>query len=305
MKHLLFKASLVWTGILLSCAGYGQDIPLGALPMQFNSSFAGEADGPRINTNVGSRTPTKTTYYFGTAFGYDWGGGTSVSYDQFISAIRSGIGVSVNYLSYPGRNYTSFGYGFLVAIAPKFSFKGKYTISPSLDFSYNAGRETYEDWGVTGQKQIINSSLIQSRVAILLNAQKWYIGYSINLFSSTQADYSVDPGYILHQNKFNSYWQLGYTFQRSSESKFSVTPQLLFQTGHEWPNRFRYFGFESINLTFHYKKFLWGLNNTGFHLGLQTKQMRVMLSNHFERGSHPNTVYTGNLSFRYVFKKDK
>ncbi len=35
------KASLVWSGILLSFACYSQTIPLGALPMQYNPAFAG------------------------------------------------------------------------------------------------------------------------------------------------------------------------------------------------------------------------------------------------------------------------
>lgn len=95
MPHIILKSSLVWAGILLSSFSYAQEVPLGVLPMQFNSSFAGEAESPRISTNIGFRTPTPTNSFLGSNYRSGWGFLTNASYDQFIPAIRSGVGVSV------------------------------------------------------------------------------------------------------------------------------------------------------------------------------------------------------------------
>ena len=150
---------------------------------------------------------------------------------------------------------------------------------------------------------------IQSRAAILFNTQKWYVGYSVDLFTHREIRYSsADFGANLNR-RFNSYWQFGYTFQRSSESKFSFTPQLLFRTGDgrvfSGDRGFAYFNFTAFNLNFRYQKVIWGVNNAGFHVGWQTKPMRIMLSSGFENGGFSGRYYVGNLSFRYVFKGKK
>jgi hypothetical protein len=314
MKHHLLKASVCWLVILLSVASYGQEIPLGALPMQYNSSFAGEADGPRISSNLSLQTPRKIVLGMGNPnIRYGLGLNTHTSYDQFISKIRSGIGVSVNYNNYPGNSFNSSNYGFSLAIAPKFSLNGKYTLSPSLDFSYNSGRSVTENWLGSNEQQIVTNDFLQSRIALLLNTQKWYIGYSVTLFQNNQVTTSIDTGVSDWSfNKYVSYWQLGYTFQRSSDSRFSFTPQLVFLTGYQnmynsyIPQyRFRYFRLMDYNLAFRYQKFIWGLNNAGIMVGIQTKQTRLILTNGFEGLNKAYPSYTAQLSFRYVFKKDK
>ena len=277
--------------------------------MQYNSSFAGEAESPRLNVNMGYKSPGAFT---------GRGLRTENSYDQFVPAIRSGIGVSSYYARQASKSTSlisglssssqSQDYGFAVAVAPKFSLKGKYTISPSLDFSYRSSRSSYDNYWptFTKERQEINAFSIQSRAAILFNTQKWYAGYSVDLFTHREIRYS-SPNFGANLNRrFTSYWQFGYTFQRSSESKFSFTPQLLFRTGDgkvfSGDRRFAYFRFTAFNLNFRYQKVIWGLSNAGLHVGWQTKQMRVMLSNGFEWSGFSGASYTGNLSFRYVFK---
>lgn len=241
--------------------------------MQFNSSFAGEAESPRLNTNIsfqGLGTPSEHDFRV-------WS-----SYDQFIPAIRSGIGVSSYYSSrafesgffLSGSNQTlsseSQGYGFALAVAPKFSLKGKYTLSPSLDFSYGSFSFSQNHWpGINGSQEG-NGFNIRSRAAILFNTHKWYVGYSVDLLAHRDIRYSNPVAFSDVRGRFNSYWQFGYTFQRSSESKFSFTPQLLFRTGDAeyFPieRRFRYFAITALNLTFRYQKVIWGFNNAGFHV---------------------------------------
>ncbi len=306
MMRIILKSSLVWAGILLPFASRAQDVPLGALPMQFNSSFAGEAESPRLNANTrfdGS----------GTTFGRLLT--ISNSYDQFVPALRSGVGVSSYYskqdktFSFSGQtsSFEGYNYGFAVAVAPKFSLKGKYTISPSLDFSYSSFRSSYDNYWptFTNERQNASGFSIQSRVAILFNTQKWYAGYSVDLFQYGETHYSIPVTFPNAGRQFNSYWQFGYTFQRSSESKFSFTPQLLFRTGYDTPsygNQFLYFRFTAFNLNFRYQKVIWGISNAGFHVGWQTKPLRIMLSSRFENGDFSGRSYIGNLSFRYVFK---
>lgn len=287
--------------------------------MQFNSSFAGEAESPRINANVGFGSWEPSSGRGFTTHG---------SYDQFVPAIRSGIGVSSYYsrqdktFSFSGQtsSFEGYNYGFAVAVAPKFSLKGKYTISPSLDFSYSSFRSSYDNYWptFTNERQNASGFSIQSRVAILFNTQKWYAGYSVDLFQYGETHYSIPVSWPTADRRFNSYWQFGYTFQRSSESKFSFTPQLLFRTGDAdelsdnhifryfrlatYSPNFRYFRLVAGNLNFRYQKVIWGVNNAGFHVGWQTKRTRIMLSNDFNRRGLLGSPYTGTLSFRYVFK---
>lgn len=295
----------------MSFACYGQVIPLGALPMQYNPAFAGEAGGPRFNFNLGLLTASRfrhNEYNLNT------------SYDQFIPAIRSGVGFSAGYFtsSFPYSS-SSEGYKFSVAVAPKFSLKGKYTISPSLDLTYGSSATSWNPRPGTAKPLNLSGYHLLSRAAVLINSRKWYIGYSVDipLHNTYQYyRYRLFGRSDISPERFNSYWQFGYTFQRSSESKFSFTPQLVFLTGTDRYNRysrnsFRYFAPEAFSLNFRYGKFIWGANNAGFHLGMQTERVRVMVSNGFGRRGLVTSdglgsdAYTGNLSFRYMLKQSR
>ncbi|MCU0355323.1 MAG: type IX secretion system membrane protein PorP/SprF [Cytophagales bacterium] len=310
--HIVFKAGLVWLGIFLSFAGYGQEIPLGVMPMQYNPSFAGEAGVPRLNVHTGVRLPRSQAGYR-----------VDLSYDQFVPKIRSGIGVSVYSNSSLSTYYNRFrpdsasgltrtthesrgaAHGFSVAIAPKFSIKGKYTLSPSIDLSYHASESYNELWFTNGTRQDIVSRSVVGRVALLFNSQKWYIGYSINV--PLYQAFTYNSSDVYPARRFVSYWQMGCTFQRSAESRFSFTPQVVFLTGHE-PRfvlttfrSFRYFAPVEIILNFRHNKFIWGFNRAGLHVGWQTARMRLMLSQRVYVSS-TQSAYLGGVSFRYVFK---
>lgn len=281
-------------GMLLSFAAYGQEmpIPLGALPMQFNPSFAGEAGGPRFSSSIGLRTAggDRSNSYT-----------LNASYDQFIPALRSGVGFSGRYLNASSRLMSSAGYAFSAAIAPKFSLKGKYTISPSLELTYGSSNVTINNWVVTNEPRYTSGYAWQSRAGLLVNTRKWYFGYSIDIPLQNTYQYNLAGILVFQPARFNSYWQFGYTFQRSSESRFSFTPQIAFRTGTERYGDFRYFGPVAINLNFRYQKFIWGINNSGIHLGWQTDRVRVMLSNGYSSEGR-ETGYTGNATFRYMLK---
>jgi hypothetical protein len=278
--------------------------------MQYNPAFAGEAGGPRFSSNFGLNADGSirdNSYAF------------NISYDQFIPAIRSGIGFSGGFFSTSSnRFFSSSGYSVALAVAPKFSLKGKYTVSPSLDLSYGAADQIFKNRpNATGDQQI-NGFNLQSRAGLLVNTRKWYVGYAVEIPLRNAYRYRGFDDLVIPPSsdttlsvtkRFTSYWQFGYTFQRSSESKFSFTPQIVFQTG--WDSYsifgpdygFKYFSPVAINLNFRYNKFIWGINNTGVHLGWQTDRVRVMMSNGFSWGGYAGGVYLGNLTFRYMLKQ--
>lgn len=294
---------------------YGQgitNVPLGVMPMQFNSSFAGEADGPRLST----------------AFTYDFGSGPDfmkslafsyhTSYDQFIPALRSGIGISVHRgtvvdeiqwsTADPSdiRKVAFNSNRVSLAVAPKFSIDGKYTISPSVGLSYGRGNTEANFPSLMGPLGHARDyppgqhQWLDSRLGLLFNTSKYYIGYSA---------YIVNRHYFNNENsgllsgKFISYLQAGYTFQKNADSKFSFTSQVAYRIGASKGLSVSQYIFDTgLNLTFRYDKYLAGLNNTGIHLGWQNRKLRIIsTTNPFAYGGS-RFFAVGNLSFRYIFK---
>lgn len=307
MKPALFGAAL-----LCAFASYGQGrgfLPLGTMPMYYNSSMAGQSEGVRFNSAFAfgsGRNP-------GTNFSKNQRLNYHASYDQFIPALRSGIGVSLyrgtEAYSYDYISFTNGGAslrhdskshfnGFSLAIAPKFSIKGKYTISPSMDFSYGRGqKESYypDEFDKPWDERSGDHEGFTSRVGLLFNTNKYYVGYSVNLINKR---FHNNQRVFNGQDRFMSVLQLGYTFQRTSASKFSFTPQLAFLISDY---KLRPFSFINGTLSFRYDKFIAGMHTTGFHLGWQTEKLRVMLWN--DPFEHPDKFYgSGILSCRYIFK---
>jgi len=273
---------------------YGQYLPIGILPMEYNPSFAGSVGNSRLITNF-SLYSSDNNEYGKTS------GGIDLSYDKYFPAIRSGIGITTNG-SYTNGTYPSYGppvhedsywsSSIDLMIAPKISIKGKYTISPSIGIKYiNQIHRNREQ-----KNSYVDVFAIKS--GILFNTSKYYIGYAIeynfdHFYSSNYYDYSG----------LTTAFQLGYTFQKSIDSKFSFTPQLALPlfigSGFEvyWP---------SYNLSFRYASFILGATSqfmieypTGFQLGWQNKGWRILLSNDF------TDKYTANFTLRYIFNHDK
>ncbi len=308
-----YKFLLLGNLALLTFAAYGQqdtNLPLGALPMQYNGSFAGETGSPRINANFG----------FGFGDGHRLGGyyrgvyEQQVSYDQFIPALRTGIGVGVltNQASYLLYKYN--GQGFSVAVAPKISLKGKYTFSPSLSLEYVAVRTPTRNVMINDTPRVSyghRSRSLIGRAGFLFNTSKFYAGYSVDVLDNW--DFSSDNGWKRSRRleRYSSYLQLGYTFRRSPESPFCITAQVAFYIGHggfvykNTGDRFGIHWFQGYNLTFRHRQFLWGVNNMGLHAGWQNRRVKLMATNaiSFEGGFYWH--HAANLSLRYVFRDEK
>lgn len=279
----------LWITILFSFGNllsvFGQDI-LGGSPTIYNSSFAGSVSNARISSNVGF---TYDKDEFGKSTGYT----LVASYDNFFSAIGTGIGITAyknNYTSTIAyrdinRKSESSYSGISLAIAPKISLKGKYTLSPSLDLNYI---EQYHS-SINDRTQ----NELSSRAGILFNATNYYIGYSVNLFQSKDLYFNIFSYY-------SSSLQMGYSFQKSQDSRFAFTPQLVLpfyrNSGIGWP---------LFNLGIRYDHFLFGLVGdgmnylipTGLQIGWQKKGLRVLLSHVFTFN------YNADLSLRYIINE--
>lgn len=306
----LSKSGLLLIGCLLSFAAHGQEgrvRPLGTLPMQYNSSFAGETGSPRLNTVAGLWSRR-----------YERGYSMYASYDQFIPALRSGIGITAGYDRGssegapfdPEHRGKSHGTYFSAAVAPKFSIGGKVTLSPSLDVSLNGGRSAY----TVAQVGYRHGNFgVGSRAGLLLNTEKFYAGYSVHLLDYFNAYTEGDTtGWRAsgRVKRFNSYWQVGYTFGSSTKSKFSFTPQLVFRAAtnqNPYASRAqRVAAFlvpVDFNLGFRYKKILWGVNGSGVHVGWQTDKLRLMLSDNLQYNRRNALGHSANIALRYIFKE--
>jgi hypothetical protein len=318
MKSIILSIYLV----LISFTSYGQTLPMGALPMEYNSSFAGQAGAPRISSNV--------LYHYWqyssdqSSINKRQNTGFVMSYDQFIPAIASGLSVTaMNYSRHAnwGPNSQSARESsrleaqmVSVAIAPKISIRGKYTLSPSLDFSYN--QVTPRNTNSLYEAYKYPRSYSQSRAALLFNTNRFYVGYSIYLLNQNIGKVR-EQLYNEREPNFLSFLQMGYTFRRSEESKFSFTPQLALRIGHTSLDQIyaaastrKNPALVGLNLDFKYNQINWGINNTGFHVGWQNQNLRVMIS------GFPEVSYSGargtsmegfrsNLSVRYIFNNNK
>jgi hypothetical protein len=193
-----------------------------------------------------------------------------------------------------------------LAVAPKLSLRGKVTISPSWDVS------VYRGWGQgvfdNGQvKEAYKVNTLRSRAGLLLNTEKFYVGYSVLLVDQFRIHPENDTTHAVSVNrfeKFNSYWQLGYTFGHATKSRFSFTPQLVFRLGTPRVyvgNGRTNFHLVDFHVNFRYKKVIWGVNATGVHVGWQTDRLRIMLSDSLEY-LYRERGYAANLALRYVFK---
>ena len=262
---------------------YSQYLPIGILPMEYNPSFAGSVGNSRIVSNFIYKEPYDGLNYSVSGL-YEF----DLSYDNYFPALRSGIGIVTKVGSYDVDRYSGIDLKIWntsteLAIAPKISINGKYTLSPSMSLKYNKFFTYHtETWHRS-------SDNFYSKFGLLFNASHYYIGYAAE--------------YHYGSSGLTTALQFGYTFQKSIDSKFSFTPQfalpIIISPGIYvyWP---------SYNLSFRYGSFILGAISqfeytypTGFQLGWQNKGWRILLSNDF------TDRYISNLTLRYIFNHDK
>lgn len=280
------RATFLFFAILImsfSQNAFCQYLPIGILPMEYNPSFAGSVGNSRIVSNFIYKEPYDG-YYSSVSGLYEF----DLSYDNYFPALRSGIGIVTKVGTYDVDRYSGIDLKIWatsteLAIAPKISIKGKYTLSPSFSLKYNRFFSYHTD---TWHR---SSGQFYSKFGLLFNASHYYIGYAAE--------------YHYGSSGLTTALQFGYTFQKSIDSRFSFTPQfalpILISPGIYvyWP---------SYNLSFRYRSFILGAISqyeyaypTGFQVGWQNKSWRILLSNNL-KGRH-----IANLTLRYIFNQDK
>lgn len=276
-------------------------LPVGLMPMEYNSSFAGSAGNARISSNMSFAHNNNEQREYN---GY----GLHASYDKYLPKLRSGIGIVASELT--STSIYKFDWNPLqkyrlsnisLAIAPKISIKGKYTISPSIDLSYYHSESIIKD----PIRQFSINNGFSSAASILFNASNYYIGYMARIYQSESNSYYSYYG----EFDFYSAFQFGYSFQKNIDSKFSFTPQFVFpmvanSNSIEWY-------WPAYNLSFRYNHFIISAINQfnisypiGFQLGWQKNGWRVLVSNEF-KDIYREDQYTAHLSMRYIFNQDK
>jgi hypothetical protein len=319
---MIFKR-LLSIFLITSSLNLWAQAPIGHLPTQYNGGFAGEAGAPRLSFHSYVMAYRSSDYIPSY--------GSYLSYDNFFRKIRSGISLTF------GRTNSNYyfgktdGYSTRVSISPKFSFNGKYTLAPFVTYSLTGGISKFGPRPDGSSPEINEAKSLtgDAQAGVLFNSSKWYIGLTIasRFFQHTlYRDFPTsNTSYYYGVPKVRFSMQAGYTFQRTPESKFSVTPQITLT-----PFRYRYtsnviFGQTTVpekisvsgvsavmNLMFRYNKIVAGVNN-GFRidkdlletwkdpdiiLGYQTKNFRVLLNQNFSK----HGTYNGQLSIRYIMK---
>jgi hypothetical protein len=282
-------------GIVLSLQMFAQDIPLGMLPMQHNGGFSGEGEKARFVVGGGIRpsgSGVRRNNYFG-------------SYDQFFPKLRSGIGVTLIGSQWSGsynlQRLAARSNSLMLSFSPKFSYKGKHTFAPFMDWSVSYLNVTPDDNNTGFLKDVFSG---YGRIGVLYNNSKFYAGIAYYLISITSG--KDLPLFYLDRNQ-EARLQAGYTFQKLPESKFSFTPHVVsFITYSDYYiTGFRLFISFDFNVMFRYKKFLWSFNSTGFWLlkntgaglGYQNKKFRIFFNQGIFYGYRQST-----LALRYVLK---
>jgi hypothetical protein len=285
MKHLLVNC-IFCISILHAYEVLSQNPPVGILPMQFNPSFAGSAGNARLISNF--------SYGSSKKWGYK-NYGSSLSYDNYFPKIRSGIGLTTNANTQQttNGNYKNHLYDLSLIVAPKISIRGKYTISPSLQFTFNDYYYKYKNGPIDIQDA--QRQLYQGGAGVLFNTTDYFIGYSLLIYQSEKLENNT-------LNYLFSAFQVGYVFRKDINSKFSFTPQIIIPLVSYLEN---YIDWPAYNLGFKYDNYTFGVvsefqewHPSGFLFAWQNENFRLILSNEFVR-----KTYTGNISVRYLIAK--
>lgn len=298
---------------------FAQSRWVGIMPMEFNPSFAGNAGGHRIvSLGAGNTVSTEFSYAKGRILN------TSVSYDNFISRLATGVGViaswydgNIKSTSYEGK-LSALKTGLIVS--PKISIKGKYTIAPSVGLYYRH-LDLYTN-NYDYNTLALMSDFFNLKVGLLFNSEKFYLGYVHNFLPlevRNPKNTNMGPYYEDDYRGFKTFGiiQTGYKFQKNKESKIASTLQAAIRVGKytelsDLMNK--------VNYTVKYKKVLLGVSTASgsrpppvlskvsylkqrLHfdflagIGFQTKNIKIFYGQNI---SNLKYWYNGELSCRII-----
>jgi hypothetical protein len=304
---------------------------IGIMPMEFNPSFAGNTGGHRIVAlggyeHSGGRakqtSPTSSVGFIKLNSPL-----ASISYDNFISKIGSGIGFYMSSRKYSAgtkedeNSYTSFdALKAGLIISPKISIRGKYTIAPSIGLNYKKLRydsqpsEFLMDFdSINYRPEQYKSDFFYLTAGLLFNTENFYVGYAHYLptFNGAGQKNSFYEERYISYNKQNYYYsdkqygiiQAGYKFQKSKDSKSSYLLQKMVWTNHKLDLITLFIS--NLSFTFKYRKVLLGVSTTDHLLGgvgFQTSKIKIFYSQNLD---YLNYQYRGELSCRVLIPNKK
>jgi hypothetical protein len=322
--------------ILLITGGWyqyslAQSTWIGNMPLQFNPSFAGSSGDHRISALfpyriLALKTEDSITYNSRVV-------GTSVSYDNFLHQISSGIGFSLSYTIHDAlrldgiseklksrEDFQSSDLNAAITVSPKLSIKGKFTLAPSIQllYKYTQRNNYYIERDISVIQPIIpvtkselrelERSLFSLTAGMLFNTKKLYLGYSV-FFKPIGRPILYTLYDVAFKPRSIHFIQAGYRFQKSPDSKFSVTPQLVITISPEGNLKLSSLDLYYMNVSFRYKNFIWGISNTSLMAGYQNEKIRIAyIQELFGIDSPINNTAAhrtakGELSFRIIFPK--
>lgn len=305
------------TLLLLSFLSAQSQVWIGANPVGVNPSFTGSANAPRVNLYI----PVLHTQFESLENKISSSSISShFSFDTFVPKLSTGIGITAFYGLGTSSHFAKGNQaGVSVIAAPKISIKGKYTLSPSIEYSnMDFERKVFaENWGPK-DTYITSANIYSLRSGLLFNTKKFYAGISIDILAQQKGITATDIEKRAKRGLSISSIQAGYTHQTSDDSKFSFTPQVWIGRRSAIYNLFEYDGYNyRLNLGLRYKKFLFGpgigstdIYKNALHLmvGFQKNSWRVMYIHesptlNFTPRIGKQFLYIGSLSVRFVFSK--
>jgi len=306
-----------------------QEVPIGALPTRYNGGFAGESGGLRV-TSFSYLNYRQYNFTTPSSPDHASNSGTFISVDHFLKKIGSGVAITAGQEG-DGHNYRNTATS--LAISPKISLNGKYTIAPFADFSFSRKNYVLSEFTQAYLNLPANYSLDDFRIktGLLANSSKAYAGISAEILQKYNKPTFDSTNHRVFSNMKYTL-QTGYTFQRTPESKISFTVQLAVSYGklraEDYPiqkiYRWENLNLEDLNLMFRYKKFISGINSAGFVLGCQSNKFKLQVTNFYTKrekfGERVNIysylekkdenrisntkTYIGTISLRYIFRKN-
>lgn len=285
---------------------YAQSRWNGITPIHYNPSFAGNTGGQRVimfsgytsskgGEKVSRNNDVNVFYKRNISI-------STVSYDNFIPKIASGIGFFATYNNGEAKTFWGEYKGAALyvglVVSPKISINGKYTIAPSAEVTYTHSDSYVILNGRSDSRNFISDN-IYINIGLLFNSKDFYIGLT-------------NGGNYYGYGTWNL--QTGYTYQRSKEAKASYTMQALINfPGSSAVSNF----FSNLSLTYKYNKLILGVTTTDNFVklisgnaaqnaiytgvGYQSKKLKIFYSQDL---TNVNYVYSGELSCR-IFIPDK
>lgn len=265
----------------------GQELWINAMPMHYHPSFAGNIEQWRVATsNSLNFSPNRldNENFF--------------SIDKFLGKLHSGVGIElrysngkINYYHYPFEGFKWHSLEGRLILAPKFSFNGKYTLSPSIQASWynyvHYVKLDYNDVNSTIPETVkYSQDKFFLKFGLLFNSRKFFIGLTYTLPHIPNPDYDLStvPRYKYQNLDFIS----GYTFRKSEDAKFSFTPSVFIgeRTRKQDEYLFSVPRIYAMNLTFNfkYKNAIAGIDlKRNLMLGYEGKKLRIMLIQKYTR----------------------